>query len=358
MARERLTAAYRLIESYIEAGEINGAALAVSIDGESIVDWYAGHASDELPSGPEVIWPLASISKLYTAAAIMSLVEEGRLGLSMRVVDLIPEFPWERTTLWHLLTHTSGLTYESPEVAQRLVTRTPLRALIDEAYEHPLVAQPGTRFVYSDYGIAVAARMAEETSGQPLSDLVRAGVIEAGALEETFMPPPEHLYGRIAHIRGVPADGTSGAMYNSDYGRQLTHPAFGTFASVRDLLRFGMFFWERSGTSLLSRASTRSMTRDQLRGGLPGWLVSHELHRPQPWGLGFMVRGSNHELGFGELASPSAFGHPGASGCLLLIDPELGLAMAFVSNRHAAAGFERFLFRNAAVTNTVLAGLT
>jgi CubicO group peptidase (beta-lactamase class C family) len=245
-----------------------------------------------------------------------------------------------------------------PDVERRLQARTPLRELIDEAFGYPPVAAPGTRFEYSDYGMAIAARMAEVVSRQPFNQLVHERVIERGHLYETYMPRPQEIWSRIAHVRDVPAAGTHGAMYNSEYGRRLNHPAFGVFASARDLLRFGMLFWERSNKRILSRVTVRAMTRDQLGGGLPGRLVAHELAHPQPWGLGFMIRGSNLELGFGELASPSAFGHPGASGCLLLIDPENELSLAYLSNRHAASGFERFLHRNATVANAVLASLT
>jgi serine-type D-Ala-D-Ala carboxypeptidase len=359
--QERMTRVSRLIQQYIDAGEIDGAGLVVQHAGEPVIEWYAGQAAPNLPAGPQVLWPLASISKLYTAAAVMSLVEDGELTLSMRVSDVLPEFRTElrsETRLWHLLTHTSGMMYESPEMEQLLADQTPLGEMIDEAFNFSPLANPGTRLEYSDYGIALAGRVAELVSRVSLSDLVRQRVIDPAGLSDTFFPPSDSEYERIARVRDVPATGTPGEMYNSGYCRQLAHPSFGVVASARDLLNFGLLFHPRAQHQVLSRATTQSMTRDQLNGGLTGRLVGLELHDPQPWGLGFMVKGESFQLGFGELASSSAFGHPGATGCVLLIDPVHDVSLSFVSNRHASSGFERFLFREASVTNAVLAALT
>jgi CubicO group peptidase (beta-lactamase class C family) len=357
----RLEPVYRRIERMIERGEIGGAGLAVSVDCRTLVDWYAGLAGADLPAGPEVLWPLASISKVYTAAAIMALVERGILTLSMPAHRVLPECDrggLREIRLWHLLAHTSGFIYESPEMEQRLADLTPMDRIADEALESPLVASPGTRFIYSDYAFALAARVAERASGMTLPELVRHYVIEPGDLADTFMPPPVEEYGRVAYVRGVPAEGTDGAMYNSHYARQLAHPAFGTIATTRDLLGFGLLFAPSGERRILSEASVGVMTTDQTGGGLPGYLVDLRLDRPQPWGIGFMLRGGNFDAGFGELASPAAFGHPGASGCELVVDPESGVALAFTSNHHAKGDLDGFLFRLATVTNGVLAALT
>ena len=358
---EQLSRASSVIQGFLDQGEFDGAGLAVWLRGEPVADLYFGMAAADMPAGPGTLWPLASISKLYTVSAIMALVEEGRLTLSMRLADLIPEFGTDQrsyTRLWHLLTHTSGLIYESPDMERLLARETPLVDMLREAFSYSLMAPPGTRFEYSDYGIALAGRVAEVVSGQSLSQLVQERVIEPAGLRATYFPPPRDVYDRLAHIRDAPAAGSPGEMYNSDYSRQLAHPSFGVVASLRDLLRFGMLFHPEASHRILSSATVRAMTRDQLDGGLTGGLVGVDLHRPQPWGLGFMVRGQSMQLGFGELASDSAFGHPGATGCVLLIDPEHDIALAFVSNRHAAAGFERFLFREAAITNSVVSALS
>jgi len=358
---ERLAPVYRLIERFVTDGEVDGAALAVARAGKLCAEWYAGRAASDLASGPNVLWPLASISKLYTAAMVMALVERGTLTLSMPVRTLLPEFDGdgrEKVRLRHLLTHTSGLIYESPNMDQLLREQTPYDAIIDEAYTHPLLFKPGTGFEYSDYGIALAGRMASVATGTPFPELVRTLVLEPGDLGNTFMPPDPTDYGRVAHVKGTLAYGTDGAMYNSPYALQLAHPAFGTVASVTDLLRFALLFSPTAPQPLLSPATTRAITSDQTGGIARGHLAGIELALPQPWGLGFELNSTVGGFGLAELGSSATYGHAGASGCTVMVDPVNDLALAYVSNSHANINMDRWYFRLSSVTNAVYAALS
>ncbi len=361
VARERLAPVLVRVERFVREGEVDGAALAVAVGGELVAETYVGQAAPGRPAAPDTLWPLASTSKLYTTAAVLALVERGELTLSTPVQAVLPEFEGEgkeQVTLRHLLTHTSGLIYESPTMEEILRRQTPLEEIVDEASVHPLQFAPGTRFGYSDFGIALAARLATTVTRQPFPALVRALVLDPGDLRETFMPPAPADYPRVANVVGSLAYGTDSAMYNSPYALALAHPAFGTVASVRDLLRFGLLFAPSGERRILSEATIRAMTTDQTGGAVQGSLVGLTPETRQPWGLGFAVRGSSGAAGLGDLTSPSAFGHPGASGCTLVVDPEYDLTIAFVSNRHLRTGPERWLFRLDAVVNGVVAALT
>jgi CubicO group peptidase (beta-lactamase class C family) len=358
---ERLAPVYQLIERFVSDGEVDGAALAVARAGDLCAEWYTGRAASDLASGPNVLWPLASISKLYTAAMVMALVERGTLTLSMPVRTLLPEFDGdgrEKVRLRHLLTHTSGLIYESPNMDQLLREQTPYDTIIDEAYTHPLLFNPGTGFEYSDYGIALAGRMASVATGTPFTELVRTLVLEPGGLSDTFMPPAPDAYGRVAHVTGTLAYGTDGAMYNSPYALQLAHPAFGTVASVTDLLRFALLFAPNAARPILSPVTNRAITTDQTGGTARGHLAGIELALPQPWGLGFELNSSAGGFGLAELGSSATFGHAGASGCTVMVDPVNDLALAYVSNSHANINMDRWYFRLTAVTNAVYAALS
>ncbi len=356
-----LSGVQALIDRFISSGEIAGAGLAVRAGGGQILDWYSGMARPDVPAGPNVLWPLASISKLYTAAAVMALVERGDLTLSMPVHTVLPEFSGdgrEQVRLRHLLTHTSGLIYESPQMEERLRALTPIDEIIDEAYQHPLTFKPGTKFEYSDFGIALAGRMASVVSGLSFPDLVRTLVLEPAGLEQTFMPPDATDYGRVAHVVGTLAYGTEGSMYNSPYGLQLAHPSFGTVASATDLLRFGLLFEPGATQRILSEATIQAMTADQTGGTARGSLVGIELTLPQPWGLGFELNFTAGGFGLAELGSGATYGHAGASGCVLAVDPINDVALAFVSNSHANIDMDRWYFRLSAVANAVFAAAT
>src|SRR3954469_14156414 len=108
-----------IIERHIASGGFGGAALAVVRGSETIVEHFAGEAGPGLPSGPSVRWPLASITKLFTAASVMRLVELGELTVNTPVSSILRDFTGqgrEDIRVRHLLTHTTGLPYESPEM--------------------------------------------------------------------------------------------------------------------------------------------------------------------------------------------------------------------------------------------------
>ena len=348
----------------VAAGEVDGAALAVAVGGEQVAEGYWGEAAPGRPAATETLWPLASIAKSYTAATVMALVERGDLTLSTTARSLLPRFDGEgreRVTLRHLLTHTAGLLYESPEMEELLRRQTPLAAIVDEVYTRPLLFPPGSRFGYSDLGYALAARMAEAATGRPFPDLVRELLLEPAGLRDTYLLPPPEQHGRLARVAGALASGTAGAMYNSPYALALAHPAFGVVASARDLLRFGLLFAPGGRRRVHSEATVRAMATDQTGGHAvghtPGGEPDTHPTAPQPWGLGFVLPGA-WGTGAGDLASPRSFSHGGATGCLLLVDPAYDLTVAFVSNKHLRADPARWERHVVATINGVIAALT
>ncbi len=358
---DRLTPAFRRLERFIEEGAIDGAALAIAEGQELIAEWYGGQASPDRAAQADTLWPLACISKLYTATTVMTLVERGELTLSLPVHALLPDFTEsgrESVRLRHLLTHTSGLIRSTPARSERLLRRqAPLWEHLEEAYTHPLLFQPGTAFNYTDHGYAVAGQVAEAAGGRPLAELVWTLVLKPRGLDDTFLPPPLGEYSRVAYVKGVLAEGTDGAMYNSAYARQLAHPGLGAVATVRDLLRFGLFFAPGSPDRVLSAASIRGMTTDQTGGDAVGHVLPLYPAQRQPWGLGFSIRGALGN-GFEDIASPPTFDHVGATGSILLVDPVANITIAFVSNRFIDSDREHFVLRLSTVVGTVLAALT
>jgi CubicO group peptidase (beta-lactamase class C family) len=346
---------FNLIDTYIAEGHFAGAAVIAARKGEVLIEHYAGNAAPQLSSGPNVLWPIASISKLYSVAMVMRLVEQGLLTLNTLACHVLPNFTGEgreEIRLRHLLTHTSGLIYESPEMEARLMAQTPMSALIEEALTAPLLFKPGTSISYADYNTLIAAHMAATVTGKPFADLVRDLVIEPMSLRDTFMPPPAHEHKRIAKVRGVLAEGTDGAMYNSAYALGLGHPAFGTVTTARDLLRFAQHFVQ-GGPRIHTEATVRAMTTDQA-GGVRGPHISLSGTAPDarmPWGLGFFLQTADVPALICDLASNKTFGHGGASGCWLAIDPENDLIVAVFSNAHVRLGREAWYRRLQSLMN-------
>lgn len=353
----RLDAAFDVLDRIVGEG-VPGAGLVVAEQGEIVGEHYSGMARPDLPADADTLWPLASISKLYTAAAAMSVIEAGKITLGTRVATIFPEFTEggrDKITLRHLLTHTSGLPYESNQMAERLSAKIPLEEMIFEANEGDLLFAPGTNQSYSDYGIGLAGLMCARVMGTSFPDLVRCQVIDQGGLRDTFMPPPEAEYRRIAQIEGPLAEDTDGAMYNSAYARNLAHPAFGTIASARDLLRFALLFDPNREETLFSQIATQTMITNQTGYDFPDAVTEPMSPAVRAWGLGFMLKA---RMAFPELTSPAAFGHPGATGCMVLVDPTYDVAFAYVSNRHLNTGMDEWNDRLMMITNVVMASMT
>jgi CubicO group peptidase (beta-lactamase class C family) len=360
---ERLARVRGWLEKFVAAGEIAGGAVAAARGGEQAIEIYVGEAAPGRAAGAGTLWPLASISKSYTAAMVMAAVERGYVTLSTRVCEIFPEFKEEdreAINLRHLLTHTSGLIYESPQMEERLKAQTPMEEILREAYSGPLLFAPGTGLSYSDYGYGLAGWMAAAAVGRPFAELVREWVLEPAGLRDTFMPPPLAEHGRLAYVKGPLAEGTPGAMYNSPYALGLAHPSFGTVATANDLLRFGLLFAPGGKRRIHSGATIRAMTTDQTGGRAPGMMPGFDdpAGPPLPWGIGFSIQVPHARAPYGDLAPVGTAGHGGASGCRLIIDLADDIVIGIVTNTHAREGRERWMQRLDVVSNGVMAALT
>jgi CubicO group peptidase (beta-lactamase class C family) len=345
----------QIISEHISTGHFTGAALVATRNQKTVLEYYAGEAAPHLPSALTVLWPLASISKLYTAAMIMCLVEQGVLTLNTPVHHLLPKFNGggrDEVRLRHLLTHTSGLIYESPEMEARLIAQTPMRALIEEAYTAPLTFAPGTSVAYGDYNYLLAGNMSEVATGQSFTTLIEDLVIRPMGLHATFMPPPVDAFDRIAKVHPVMAENTPGAMYNSHYALTLAHPAFGTVASAVDVVRFAHHF-APNGPRIHSEATIRTMITDQTS-GVTGTHETLSGLNPQtniPWGIGWWLQTASVPFALCDLASHHAFGHLGATGCQLMIDPESNIVVVLLTNTHVRIGLDVWATRLRSIVN-------
>lgn len=344
-----------IIKRHITEDGFAGAAVMVQKKHKTVFEHYAGMAAPGLVSSPSVLWPIASISKMYAVSAIMCLVELGELTLNTLVSDVIPAFTGdgrEDIRLRHLLTHTSGLIYESPEMTERLKVQTPLEALITEAYRTPLVFKPGTSLKYADYNTLIAGHVAEVITGRSLPELVKTLVLEPMKLNNTFFPTPASEDQRVAYVRGALAENTEGAMYNSRYARGLAHPAFAVTSSLRDLTRFASHF-APGGSRIHSEITVKAMTSNQtgVVTGIHPSMKGYDTTASMPWGLGFGLQTQWVPGLFSELASFRSFGHGGASGCEMIVDPENEIIVVVLTNSHLNLGREAWYRRLQSIIN-------
>ena len=342
----------------VDSGRTPGMGVAVAIGGKPVYQHLAGTARAGADASSNTVWPIASISKLYTAAAAMRLIEMGQLTLGAKACTWLPEFTQhgrDGIRVRHLLTHTSGLIYEAPTMAALISSGAPMAEILAPAFEGELLFDPGTSQLYSDLGYALVGRILETITGLGYPDLIRELVTEPAGLTQTWTLPPNDLNDQIALVEGSFGSGTPNAMYNSDYARALAHPAFGVMCTLDDLLRFGLLFDPLSSPSIFSRVGVSTMTTDQTGGDLPGEDAVVRTGIVHAWGAGFMIKGTS---GFPELVSPRSYGHGGASGCYLWIDPVWQATVAIVSRTHYNENPDDFFPRLDQTLNVVMTAAT
>ncbi len=224
-----------------------GCAERVNVRGEVRLDRAFGVRSlgRADPIDARTVFRLASVSKQFTAAAVLTLVAEGRLSLNDHLRTLLPELPayTERITVRHLLTHTSGLPdYEELMEADTAAGGTTYTAArqIDDAAVIRLLARtttprfaPGSRWAYSNSAYVVLGVLVARVSGQPFARYLADKVFRPNGLRATQLRVPGH--GVMTH-RAYGHAGAPGVWRPSDQSStSATGGDGGVYSSVEDL---------------------------------------------------------------------------------------------------------------------------
>lgn len=321
-----LNEAVTLARELVANGLVPGIGMLAEWRGRTILEAYVGVESAghlDLPVSEATIWPVASVTKPVSAAAIMRLVERGELMLETPVQAICPEFEGEgkeRVRLWHLLTHTSGL-------PGTLTARGP--------FAPPLRFTPGEQFNYSDNGYTIAGIMAERVAGLRFGDIVQREVLTPLGMRDASMFPPEDWWPRVAAISGDSTEGReTAAMFNSAEYRRRGAPAGGLFTTVRGIVPFLQAFFRQGvaqGRPWLRRETVAAMTRPQIS-GVPGRVGVLYEWPAVDWGLGWDVKGGKRPHWTGTLASDQTVSHEGYAGTLVWADPTRELLCVIFTN--------------------------
>ncbi len=250
----------------------------------------------------ETLFQAGSVSKPVTAAAVLSLVEDGVLSLDEEVNAMLEswQLPGDRAesvTLRHLLSHMAGLTVDGfpgypptsriPSVIEILEGRAPANTGVVR-----IAIEPGSRFVYSGGGMVVAQLVMEDVVGEPFAKILKEHVLDPVGMERsTFEQPlPESLWGNAAHGHGRFRDEIV------DYPWRI-YPelaAAGLWTTPTDLARFMLAIREAMNgeRTLMSRESAQDMTSPQLGGrtGMSIGVAGSDPYRRMPlsglnWGF-------------------------------------------------------------------------
>ncbi len=182
------------VQAYVDDGRFMGSVLVMH-DGKVLLDKGYGFAdvAKRRPDTPQTAYHIGSITKQFTAAAILLLQDRGELKVSDSVRTYLPDAPasWDQITLFDLLTHTSGLGDDGDDFAGRWSQDETPAQLFAAIRKEPLKFQPGSQFSYSNAGYAVLGLVIERVSGRPYGDFLRDNLFTPlGMTATAYNPAP------------------------------------------------------------------------------------------------------------------------------------------------------------------------
>ena len=174
-----------LMTSFSKEG-YSGAVLVVH-DDEIILRKGYGLADRErrIQNTPATLFNVASVGKIFTAAAILKLEMQGKLKTSDLISKYLGEFPKEKSaaTIHHLLTHTAGLVVQGAQLDE-----TTRKAFIQSVKNTPIESKPGEKYRYTNAGYTLLAAIVEEVSGQPFENYLQENIFKPAGLASTGYP--------------------------------------------------------------------------------------------------------------------------------------------------------------------------
>jgi len=326
----------KLLQPFVDSNSLPGAVILVA-DKDKILDLeavgYADLASKKPMTTDSYFW-IASMSKSITAAAVMMLVDEGKLSIDDPVEKYLPEFanrmvvdPKDPTHTPHpanhpilireILSHTSGLPNHTQTPGPH---KDDIQTLEERAHfysQQTLESQPGTAYAYTNLGPNLAGRIVEIVSGMPFQQFLQTRLFDPlGMTETTFVPSNDELARLASAYQAgpdkksfLPANEMSFTYPFSDPKRQPM-PAGGLFSTATDISKFCQMLLNNGtfhGKQYLSPEAIHQMTTDRAPQG-----------------------GKDHYgLGFG-LGPNGVYFHAGGYKTYMEIDPKTGRTWVYM----------------------------
>lgn len=228
--------------------------------------------NSDAPNERETIYQIGSLTKSFTALAIMQLQEAGKLSVNDPIDKYFPNYPNDsKITIHHLLTHTSGIDKnpisaleftEQMTLHNDIMDKNVVTKILEMAANKPLIFDPGTKYDYNNHGYSILGAIIESISG-----------LTYGAYIEENICKPLGMYHTGYNESNIPIDGQAIDFYRSyttNVPASYAYAGGGMHASVDDLYK-----WAQAITSnkLIDQASTEAMLTPYLEHYAYGWVV-------------------------------------------------------------------------------------
>lgn len=376
----RIEVLNKRLEDMLDRKVIHGAVYCISHKGKVIAHGSIGRNNGsgiDTAMHPDTIFEIASVTKTFAATAIMQLVEDGFIRLDTNVGEILPQFakkPFEDITLWHLLTHTSGLYPDggcfpeaAPKSAWELVDAQAekwdgksdfdwISAGISPGLRRPI----GAEWQYCSFGFAILGEVVTRVSGINVHDYIAERILRPLKMKDSGFYPTSENAARCFYWNSEQKEffdkvtlGESNGHYDEGtvWGI-IPNTAGGLCSTAYDLVRYGNAFiygGRFDGARILGRKAVEKMSTVQLKGVPDYCWTAQEPNRL--YGVGFDMRqGPAYSYSEGTIM------HEGAGACSLDIDLKEELVAAwFVPFDEGANGWSAEPLYN--VQNIIWSGL-
>ena len=307
-----------LVARAMEQNKVPGVALGIHQDGETrTAGWGVTSVENPLPVTAGTLFQIGSITKTFTATAVMHLVEQGKVNLGARVRDYLPDFSVQdeqagaEATVQHLLTHSGGWagdffhgTGQGDDALARYVA---------DMAGLPQLAPLGSQWSYNNAGFGVAGLLVERVTGRPFEAALKELLLDPVGLERCFFDPAEVMTRRFAVGHN---DGEQGPQVARPWLLdRYVAPLGGIVTDVEDLLRYARFHLGGGPEGVLPAALLEQMHSPQV-----------SIWRGESWGLGWSIQ---------EVSGAREVMHGGGTKgqvSLLALVPERAFALAVLTN--------------------------
>lgn len=362
--RSRLERIKPLMQKFSDSQYIAGTVTLVMRRGELVHLEAAGWQDIEAkkPMRPDSIFQIMSMTKPVTGVAVMMMVEEGKLRLSDPVEKHLPEFrgqmmveskdggkitlskPSRPITVRDLMTHTSGMAGgPGPGIAELLMKMDRSLAEAVAIYaQAPLEFEPGTKWLYSNTGIATLGRLVEVASGMPFDRFLDERIFKPLGMVDSHIYLPKEKRARLAPVytvkegKLVKAGGglLAGDPMNYREGAKYSGPEYALHSTAQDLAKFYQMMLNGGilgQTRILSPVSVEIMSRVHTGQIRAGWLKGT--------GFGLTWEVVSEPMGTLTGMSEGSYSHGGAFGTFGWIDPKREMVGVFMV-QHSGSTFD------------------
>jgi CubicO group peptidase (beta-lactamase class C family) len=318
------------VQPFVNNHSLAGAVMLVASSNQVLSLQAVGYMdiARQRPMRRDALFWIASQSKPLTAAALMMLVDEGRVNVNDPVEKYLPEFkgqwvtaekdadhmllkrPAHPITVRNVLSHTSGLPFSSP-IEKPTLDLLPLAARVRSYAMLPLDFEPDSKYSYSNAGINTAARIIEVVSGMPYEQFMEQRLFKPLKMKDTTFWPSAKQVQRLAKSykanaakNGLEETTVTQLRYPLTDRSREPMPAGGLFSTASDVARFCQMILNGGtldGKRYLSESAVKQMISKQTPDAV------------------------KEKYGFGWSTGDGEFGHGGAYATNMTIDPQHGL---------------------------------